>query len=187
MSRDEINLATLFRPDQDFCKKLSTAAAQGMADAESGLTRVIAKLRWHAIGDAIQAKASELLDKDILELITDAWQKYNVLSDLAAETLSGSETALFPMGEHTIHSELHPYLEIQAGGGSYKLVLDVNADIELKGLMLKIEKGKIMSISSGSCEGSGEIKWKSLSLLKRKFKPIQLPGHMHLGAGIPLA
>lgn len=187
MSRDEINLATLFEPDQDFCKNVSTAAAQGIADAESGLARVIAQLRWHAVAEAIQAKASELLDKDILELITDAWQKYNVLSDLAAETVSGNETALFPLGEHAIHSELHPYLEIRAGGGSYRLVLDVSADIELKGLMLKIEQGRIMSISSGSCQGSGEIKWKSLSLLKREFKPVQLPGRMHLGAGIPLA
>ncbi len=63
----------------------------------------------------------------------------------------------------------------------------MSADLELKGLILKIESGRITAIESGSCEGSGEIKYKHLTLLKPQFKPLELPGRVNLGAGIPLA
>ena len=51
--------------------------------------------------------------------------------------------------------------------------------------MLKIESEKISAIEAGTCQGSGEVQIKNISLWKHDFDPIEL-GKVSLGNGIPI-
>ncbi|HJX82911.1 MAG TPA: hypothetical protein VJ723_01060 [Candidatus Angelobacter sp.] len=181
-----ITLRTLFEPDDNFYNQLMTAGEQELGESKDRATRLVHSLRWQAIAGELRARAPEMLNVDVMDLLTGAWEKYRVLSDLAEESRLAKEPEFFPLGDHTIHVEVHPYLEVRIGSFSSTITLDVTADLELKMLTLKIENGRITAIQSGSCEGCGEIKYKQLCLLNPTFKSVQLPGQIKLGAGIPL-
>ena len=187
MPEATITLNTLFEPDDRFRDLVVTAGAEELDETKNRVASLVRGLRWKAIEGELRKKASGLLDTDVMDLMTAAWEKYRVLSDLAEQSASTEEAAFFPLGKHTIHSEIHPYLEVQIGNFSQKITVDVTANIELEGLILKIEKGKITAFESGSCQGSGEIKYKNLLLLQRTFKRIELPGRIDLGNGIAVA
>jgi len=72
------------------------------------------------------------------------------------------------------------------GAFNKKIVFDISAEFKLKGLMLKIENGKIVEVEAGSCEGSGEIKVEEHELLHKDFGPTSMPGKVGLGSGIPV-
>jgi len=152
-------------------------------------TRVSGALKgmpWGHLEETVCAKLSEQLNKDPLELISSAWEKYRVLADAAEQSKSG-ETVFVPLAEHSITSELHPYVEIQVGPQVVKKIeFDVSLTFQLKGLVLKIESEKIKSVEAGSCEGNGEIQVKNVSIWKHDFKPVNLPGRVNLGSGIAI-
>jgi hypothetical protein len=182
-----ITLNTLFQPDDSFGNKVVAASEQELGESKDRITRLIRALRWSAIAGELRARAPELLNVDLMGLVTGAWEKYRVLSELAEESRSQKETEFFPLMDHTIHAETHPYLEVRIGSFTSTIILDVSADLELKGLTLKIKNGRITSIESGCCEGRGEVKYKQLTLLNPQFDPVELPGRVNLGAGIPIA
>jgi len=141
---------------------------------------------WGHLEETVCAKLSEQLNKDPLELISSAWEKYRVLADAAEQSKSG-ETVFVPLAEHSITSELHPYVEIQVGPQVVKKIeFDASLTFQLKGLVLKIESEKIKSVEAGSCEGNGEIQVKNVSIWKHDFKPVNLPGRVNLGSGIAI-
>jgi hypothetical protein len=182
-----LTLNTLFQPDDSFGNKVVSAGEQELGEAKDRVTRLIRALRWTAIAGELRARAPELLNVDLMGLVTGAWEKYRVLSELAEESRSQKETEFFPLADHTIHAETHPYLEVRIGSSTSTIILDVSADLELRGLILKIKNGRITSIESGSCEGRGEVKYKQLTLLNPQFDHLELPGRVNLGPGIPIA
>ncbi len=56
----------------------------------------------------------------------------------------------------------------------------------LEGLLLRIEDGSIKAIETGTLKGQGAFSLESAVLIERDFGPIQLPGTIVLGSGIPL-
>jgi hypothetical protein len=56
----------------------------------------------------------------------------------------------------------------------------------LEGLLLRIEDGNIRAIETGTLKGQGALSLESAVLIERDFGPIQLPGTIALGSGIPL-
>jgi hypothetical protein len=185
MPDHEINLATLFDTDKDLSDVVAKAAKQEVTEAKGAAQKVIGKLRWSVVDATVREKASELLNTNVSDLLLAGWKEYGMLSELAKQSMSG-ETVLCPLEDYSFHSEVEPYLDIKVASFAYKLLFQVSADIDVKGLELKIENGKIVSVCSGSCEGSGEIKWHDKSLLKRDFKKVDLPGRISFGSGIPL-
>ena len=175
-------------PATGFPQQILTA---GVPDDELNAlkTRVSSALKgmpWGDLEETVCSRLSDLLKQDPMELISSAWEKYRVLADAAEQSKSG-ETVFVPLAEHSITSDLHPYVEIHLGAEIIrKIEFDVTITLQLKGLVLKIEEEKIKSVEAGSCEGSGEIQVKNISLWKHDFKPIDLPGRVKLGSGIAI-
>ncbi len=132
----------------------------------------------------------ELLDIEIPEILGNAWSKYKDLRKYCdPKKYPPDETFFVHLGEHTIHSEHTPSLEpiindmpIQAAN----LTFTIKLDFTLKGMILKIKGGKIMEIRIGSCQGKGSIESEGVSLIQKQSKPVQLPGVLALGEGIPI-
>jgi citrate lyase gamma subunit len=175
-------------PDREFCDQVLSAGAE-QEEADSMKERVqkgLRGLQWKAVEGEVRRKAGELLNIDVLGLITSAWHDGKVMGRLEEGNKSKEGTAHIPLQEHTIQSELEPYIEIQFGSLLKKIVLNVKIEIKLKGLILKIEDSKIKAIEAGSIMGTGDITVKKVRLLQRGFGPIDLPAKVNLGSGIPL-
>jgi len=190
MSEAKLTLNTLFGlPDEKFYTKALSAgmSKEGLVTTKEKILSALRGLRWRAIETEFRDKAVDLLNMDVLDLVTSTWEKYNTLAELADRTKANNETAFVPLMDHSIDCELHPYVEIRMGSFVQQIVFDVTAEIKMKGLILKIGEGKIKAIEAGSCEGDGEIKIKELTLREQKFGPLNLPGTVNLGNGIALA
>ena len=153
----------------DTFRKEVTGALQGMPI--SGLETAICE------------KLSEALEIDPVNLLAEAWGKFSTLSDAAKQSKSG-ETVLVPLAEHTVKSELHPYVEIQVGVVKKRIEFTVTLSLKLKGVVVKVASEEIRGIEAGTCEGSAEVSIKEQSIWKHDIKPIPLPGKIKIGAGI---
>ncbi|HEV2962042.1 MAG TPA: hypothetical protein VG649_09480 [Candidatus Angelobacter sp.] len=175
-------------PDREFCEQVLAAGAD-QEEPDSIKERVAKGLRglqWKAVEGEVRRKAGELLNIDVMGLIASAWREGKVMGRLEEGNKSREGTAHIPLQQHTIESELEPYIEIQFGSLSKKIVLNVKIEIKLSGLILKIEDSKIKAIEAGSVTGTGDINIKKVRLLRRGFGPIDLPAKVNLGNGIPL-
>lgn len=187
MSSEKMSLTTLFalRKNNNFHQQvIASGAGKGehLSGAKTYIARHIKAVQWKIIEGEIRKKTLEALKVDAVGLLTSAWSKYKSLSDFVEKGTSVGKTAHLPLAEHSITAEMHPNLEIQLGRLLTKrIVFDVELELKLKGLVLKIENGKIVEVEGGSCEGSGEIKVQEHSLVHKSFGPIHLPHKVHLG------
>ena len=175
-------------PDRDFCEQV-LAAGIDQEEPDSMRERVskgLRRLQWKTVEGEVRRKAGELLNIDVMELIASAWHEGKVMERMDEGNKSKEGTLHQPLQEHTIESELDPYIEIQFGSLSKKIVLNVKIEVKLSGLILKIEDSKIKAIEAGSITGTGDINIKRVHLLRRGFGPIELHAKVNLGNGIPL-
>lgn len=175
-------------PSDGLPQQMLTAGVsqQELNSLRTQIASTLKGMQWQHLEQTVCAKFTEQLNRSPLELMAEAWSKYQVLTESAEQSKSG-EAVFVPLEEHSITSELHPYVVIQLGPQELKRIeLDVTLTLQLQGLILKIEAGKIKSVEAGSCQGSGEIEIKGISVWKHDFQPIQLPGKVALGDGIAI-
>ena len=189
MAESDLTLSSLLGlPDEGFPRQVLAA---GLSQEELGslkgkISGTMAGMHWEHVEQTVCAKISEQLNQDPIEIMADAWGKYKVLTESVEQSKTG-EAVFLTLEEHSITSELHPYVELQLGPQTLKKIeFDIEITLQLKGLILRIEDGKIKSVEAGSCQGSGEIRVKSMSIWKHDFKPIDLPGKINLGSGIAI-
>lgn len=158
----------------------------------SSLKEVFSKevkgIRWHVVFNEIMKKVGDLLNIGVSDIMVMAWNKYSLLLKyLDREKYSPDETFLVPLAEHTIKSEHHPYIEILINDKTVgKIGFDINISLNLEGIILKIQDGKIKEILTGSCKGKGTISHGDFVISEKSLEPIQLPGSIDLGEGIPI-
>lgn len=132
---------------------------------------------------------SELLHIDIRAILLSVWGKSEDLRKfLDTDEYPPGEMVLLPLAEHTITSEHNPSLKsfidkIPLG----ELTFHVNIEMALKAVIVKIQDGKIMGGTIGSCAGKGSITYgHDHVLLQKESEPWQLPGSIDLSSGIPI-
>lgn len=143
-------------------------------------------MSWTSVEEAVGRKFSEALNVDPLKLFADAWQKGKTLAQAAEQSRSG-ETVLVPLWDHPFKSVVQSYIEIVWGPDVIRRInADLNLLLTLKGFIVRVEAGEIRAIEAGSCEGSCEIIVLQQSVWKHAIEPVNLPGKIKLGAGIPI-
>ena len=128
----------------------------------------------------------ELLDIQIPTQLGKAWSKYQELRKYRDLEAYPAEKQFFvPVAEHTFHDTYEPSLEptineIPLG----KVTFNIKFELTIKGMMLKIQGGKILEIGIGSCSGKGSIACANVTLMEQETKAVSLPGSMDLGEGM---
>jgi hypothetical protein len=176
-------------PDREFCELVLAAGSDSgeFSAMKEHVAKGLGGLQWKVVEGEVRRKAGELLNIDVMGLIVSAWHEGKVMVRLEQENRSTGDSAHIPLQEHTIESELEPYIAIQFGSLSKKIALNVKIEIKLSGLILRIEDSKIKAIEAGSVTGTGDINIKRVRLLRRGFGPIDLHAKVNLGNGIPLS
>jgi hypothetical protein len=170
-------------------ERFSEVEAKPKVDSLKQKVSELAKgVRWKATRSEIVKKVADLLDIAIPDILIGAWKKCETLQEYAdKEKHPPNETALVPLAEHKIRSTHKPHIEILVNETPIgKIDFDIDVSLALSGMVLKIQAGKIMEIQTGSCKAGGTIKCEGTTLAQTQLKPIQLPGTIHLGTGIPI-
>ncbi len=145
-------------------------------------------LKWAVAWEEIRSRIPDLLDVPLSEILVGAWVKYHLLHQYTDRSkYPPDEIILVPFAEQKLKSKHHPYLELLVNESRIgKLVLDVEIQLELKGVVLVIQDAKIKEIKAGSCHGKGTIRYAGMLLLDKEIASFELPGHALLGDGFPI-
>jgi hypothetical protein len=143
----------------------------------AGLTTDLGKALW------------DLLDLRISDIFVKTWNEAGILKKyLDPEEYQPNAEVSVTLSGHKITSEHHPYLDIVLDGMRLaRIILDVNLEFDLDGLVLKIKNGRIREIRTGSCKAKGKVSYKGLLLLQEQSESLDLPGSLHFEKGIPIA
>jgi hypothetical protein len=139
--------------------------------------------------EEIFKQLGELLHIDVRAILLSVWAKSEEFGKfLNTEDYPPGEIALVPLAEHTITSEHSPSLKSFINKiplGEMKFHVDI--ELALKGVILKIQDGKIMGGAIGSCAGKGSITYgDDHVLMQKESEPWELPGSIDLSDGIPI-
>jgi hypothetical protein len=170
-------------------KKLSSAieSSTKIVNAQENVLKEIAGIKWPVALKEIVQRIDEILSVSIVDIMVRAWDKSRILIKYLDKKKYGNETILVPLAEHTIKSTHHPYIELLINDKSVgKLNFNINLSIMLKGIILKIQNGKITEIMIGSCQGNGNIKCEGFLLAEKKLKSIKLPYAINFADGVAI-
>lgn len=142
----------------------------------------------HSFFEQMIEQLSELLHIDVRAILVSVWSKSEEFKKyLDGEEYSPEEILLLPLAEHSITSEhtpaLKPFLDKIPLG---EIKFHVYLELELKGAVVKIQNGKLMGGTIGTCEGKGSITCGDVHLLEKDTQPWSLPGSIELSDGIPI-
>jgi hypothetical protein len=186
-----ITLRELFKVDP---KEVTARAGSGVdlyqaaTEIKESVKREARAIRWPWVRDLVAEKAHDVLNLNVVDVLGEAWKKYAEIEKYADRQKYGPEDSiLVPLVEHTVKSKHHPYVEILLHEKPVgRVEFDLDFSLTLAGFVLKIQDGIIREIQTGSAKGEGKLALATVTLFKRETKPLDFPGHIPLGPGIPL-
>ena len=188
----DLSLKNLFFSDGDD----NELAGASLVDLEADIKDQLPKLSLGSVKEEVGAKIGDVLNVGLDDVMVAAWKKYHGFRELAdPEKHPPEETILVPLAKHAVQSAHKPHVDLKIKDvlvGSIQL--DVQVALELEGLVLKVQGGKICDVKAGSCQASGSLKCslkskvgsKELLSLERKTGKLELKGAISLGDGIPI-
>lgn len=190
MSESNLMLRDLLAPSEKGLsadRRILMESDPRLQTLQERLAKEAKKVNWDGLSDVLAQKAIELLNVPVLEILLGAWRKYQEVKKLADDHPDGKSRRV-ALATHSFESQHRPCLEIIVRGLPKKITIDFSVLITmtLEGLLLRVEDGNIKAIETGTLKGQGAFSLESAVLIERDFRPIQLPGTIALGNGIPL-
>lgn len=139
-------------------------------------------ITWAASMPDLVSKVAELLEVRISGVLIAAWKKASEVATLLAESEAApDDTFHLELATHTISSTHHPYITVRVARLPPKKVeFTVTMAFTLNGCELKIQRGAIQEIHTGTCEAEGTLEGLGLVLARRKLEPLTLPGTIRI-------
>jgi len=168
-------------------KALSECAAAATAALKAGLVDIDA-LDWRGLSTDIAQDLERMFDIRLTDVLALAWKDYWELTECADPTKhAADETISLPMVDHRIETALRPCLDVIIGARPpIRIAFEITCEVELKGLVLKIQDATIRAICIGSCRAKGSVKCDGITVIRRETKELNLPGRIILPHGIPI-
>lgn len=144
------------------------------------LTALAEPVPWSRLQSEVAGQVSAALSTGLLDAWATAWKKYqDVQADVEESRKSPEATVLSRLAEHSIDSTLHPSVEVFLGPAKLeKITFDVTLTTEIRGLILGLKDGRLISIQVAQCEWTGSISVKGITLVERKLAKLDIPGRI---------
>ena len=145
-------------------------------------------ISWTSVQESVADSLAEAMHVSVLATLANGWKHYTMFMDDVRRSRSNPEVEIVSaIAEHSIHSTLHPFVDVRLGGKTvHEIAFDVSLVTTIKGLLLGLKKGEIVSVELGECEWTGKIAVAEVEVLERKLKKLALPGHLRLKRGIAI-
>jgi hypothetical protein len=141
---------------------------------------------WRIVRSQIPDQIKKILDIDGVAVLAGAWNKARELRKYRDTTkYAQDDVVVVPLAKHKIESKHQPFLELAVDGQAIaKLHFAVELALNLEGVELTIQGGRIKKIKTGKTLGAGTVKCEGAILYSIDRKLVSLPGVIDLGEGI---
>ena len=171
-----------------------------MADLRQEMKTELPSMKWSDASEEIDKKVDFILNHPIDKMLADVWSKYKELQKYSdPKAYPAGKTVLTSLAKHKIKATFKPSVVIQLiGVDAARLDLPINLQLELEGVILKIDGGRIMAVQAGALQGVGTAQFKfnilrpkliSKDIFKKienKTKKFDFPASIGFGDGIPI-
>jgi hypothetical protein len=163
-------------------------AGLGAEDLSELRKKVPKAISWTSVQESVADSLAEAMHVSVLGTLANGWKHYTMFMDDVRRSRSNPEVEIVSaIADHSIHSTLHPFVDVRLGGKTvHEIAFDVSLVTTIKGLLLGLKKGEIVSVELGECEWAGKIAVAEVEVLERKLKKLALPGHLRLKQGIAI-
>jgi hypothetical protein len=148
----------------------------------------IPDISWrHVYGD-IQNEIAKILEVGFDDILFGAWKKYRQLQQYRdTDKYPPDQAVSVPLVEHTITSTHRPYIDVFINNRLIgRIIFAITLQLQLEGVVLKIQGGKICEVTAGACYGTGSLKIGDVSLIEKKLFRFVLPNVITLAEGIDI-
>jgi hypothetical protein len=150
--------------------------------------KVPTAISWSSVQESVADSLAEAMHVSVLATLANGWKHYTMFMEDVRRSRSNPEVEIVSaIAEHSIHSTLHPFVDVRLGGKTvHEIAFEVSLVTTIKGLLLGLKKGEIVSVEMGECGWTGKIAVAGVDVLERKLKKLALPGHLRLKRGIAI-
>ena len=150
--------------------------------------KVPTAISWSSVQESVADSLGEAMHVSVLATLANGWKHYTMFMEDVRRSRSNPEVEIVSaIADHSIHSTLHPFVDVRLGGKTvHEIAFDVSLVTTIRGLLLGLKKGEIVSVEMGDCEWTGKISVAEVDVLERKLKKLALPGHLRLKRGIEI-
>ncbi len=186
---EDITIRELFALPLDSPPELVAGLqAKDFENLEKKISALSQPIPWSSVQSEVAGRISAALNTGLLDAWACAWKKYQtVKADVEESRKSPDRLVLSPLAQHSVDSTLHPYVEVFLGSVRLeKILFDVTLTTAIKGLILGLKDGCMVSLQVAECEWTGSISLQGVSLIERKLTKIDIPGRIALKHGVSL-
>ena len=185
---EDLNIGDLFKLCSGTEVESDLKAGLGAKDL-GALRKALPKMiSWSSVQDGVADSLMQALHVSVLGTLANGWKHYSMFMEDVRRSRNSPEVEIVSaIAEHSIHSTLHPFVDVRLAGRTvHEIAFEVSLETRMKGLLLGLKKGEIVSIELGECEWTGKIAVAQVDILERKLKTLSLPGHLRLKQGITI-
>lgn len=139
-------------------------------------------ISWSSVQSSVADSLAQAMHVSVLQTLANGWKHYEMFMEDVRRSRTNAEVEIVSaIADHSIHSTLHPYVDVKLGGKTvHEIAFNVSLVTTIRGLLLGLKKGEIVSIEFGDCDWTGKIAVAEVDVLERKLKKLSLPGHLRL-------
>lgn len=148
---------------------------QMQGDGSVAQTRVA----WGFVGSKATQAIDSVLDKDVFEVVAEAWEMVDVLIPYADEKKHPrGERSLVPLLHHSFVKVCHPVLDVMWGDTQCaSLKFDLELAANFRSVVLTICDGYIVSADGVDADVSATLKYGDATVATKKSPKVQLLRH----------
>jgi hypothetical protein len=187
---DQKTFGSLFALDPDKLSKQANTALRG-SDAMRALVGFAGGARADAVGSSairnVSAILHDMLDTSLASAVAGAWNTSRELMRYADPREYPPEQAVTcTLSKHTIDVTHQPCVELLYDGQKVgSLLFDLKLELEVGSAVLSIRNGRIYEAVLASCTVSGELSYRTATLIKKTSETFE-PPPIRFSDGIPL-
>jgi hypothetical protein len=177
-----------FKEEGALRARLSLAdSANVLSELKQKLAQNGSKIPFPLFRDqAMEKAARDLMNVRLDTILFSAWAKSPPLKKyLDREKYPADSTITVAVGEHTVNSEHHPWLEASIGGIDCRINFGITLALKLKSSVLVIKDGRIKALKPGECSANGTVTCQNVQILEKVPETIPLTT-FDLGEGFPI-
>jgi hypothetical protein len=185
---EDLSIGELFAVSTGEEAEEDLKAGLGAEELKELRDKVPKSISWSSIQGSVADSLAEAMHVSVLATLANGWKHYEDFMEDVRRSRSNPEGEIVSaIADHSIHSTLHPFVDVKLGGKTvHEIAFDVNLVTTIRGLLLGLKKGEIVSVEFGDCEWTGKIAVAEVEVLERKLKKLTLPGHLRLKHGIAI-
>ena len=163
----------LFGEDEDPGEALARALDdKGVLGSLDTALRLVSQAGRQAADGQVATVAQGLLDLDLGDLVAAGWRKQGELAAAAERTAANpGSSEVVQLASHRISSVHRPLVDLLVNDA---LVATINFELDIefviRALVATVRDGRIVSLSSGSCEATATLAAEGLRLARRRAR-----------------